>query len=697
MFQPYKVNLNIVLEYPWWFLIFCILAGAVYAFVLYFKNKKQDEVRKPVIWLMSVLRFLSVTILSFFLLAPLIKTVKRTVEKPIVVIAQDNSESLVAGKDSVFYKKEYKEKLAKLINQLSDKYEVRSYSFADKIKESADMDSINFKEKQTNISQLFDELDTRYSNRNLGAIIVATDGLYNIGSNPVYTSSKIKAPVYAIALGDTTVKKDIILLKTEYNRIVYLGNDFPVEVVVNAKQLKGKSTTLTVSKDNTVLFTQVINFNSDAFIQTVPLKLQAKEAGLQHYKVKLSSLPEEMTTANNTNDVFIDVLDGRQKIVILADGPHPDIAAIKASIGKNQNYEVESFRVDDFDQSLKKYELVILYQLPSNRTQIQKIRSDLTAAGIPVWIFTGATQIIKDDFSVTDIPRSNECEPVLEKNFPLFTLSDELRNGINEFPVVTCPFGNISVSANNPLLYQRIGNVETKNPLLVFNTNNENKMAYFIGEGIWRWRMQDFAIHGNHNLTDELILKTVQYLSVKTDKSFFRVKGKNNYPENEPVELEAEVYNESYELINTPDVNIVITDGNNKKFPYAFSKTINAYRLNAGALPVGEYTYEAKVKVGEKLLSQKGQFSVSALQIELTNTVADHQLLYNLAKNHGGELIYPQNLDQLAEKLQTREDVKSVSYSEKKLDDLLNLKWIFALILALLSIEWFVRKRNGVY
>ncbi|HRG38217.1 MAG TPA: hypothetical protein PK289_06785, partial [Bacteroidia bacterium] len=413
--------MNIVLEYPWWFLIFCILAGAVYAFVLYFKNKKQDEVRKPVIWLMSVLRFLSVTILSFFLLAPLIKTVKRTVEKPIVVIAQDNSESLVAGKDSVFYKKEYKEKLAKLINQLSDKYEVRSYSFADKIKESADMDSINFKEKQTNISQLFDELDTRYSNRNLGAIIVATDGLYNIGSNPVYTSSKIKAPVYAIALGDTTVKKDIILLKTEYNRIVYLGNDFPVEVVVNAKQLKGKSTTLTVSKDNTVLFTQVINFNSDAFIQTVPLKLQAKEAGLQHYKVKLSSLPEEMTTANNTNDVFIDVLDGRQKIVILADGPHPDIAAIKASIGKNQNYEVESFRVDDFDQSLKKYELVILYQLPSNRTQIQKIRSDLTAAGIPVWIFTGATQIIKDDFSVTDIPRSNECEPVLEKNFPLFT------------------------------------------------------------------------------------------------------------------------------------------------------------------------------------------------------------------------------------------------------------------------------------
>ena len=163
------------------------------------------------------------------------------------------------------------------------------------------------------------------------------------------------------------------------------------------------------------------------------------------------------------------------------------------------------------------------------------------------------------------------------------------------------------------------------------------------------------------------------------------------------MELEAEVYNESYELINEPDVNIVITDANNKKFPFAFTKTTNAYRLNAGVFPVGEYSYEARVKVGEKLYTQKGKFSVSALQIELTNTVADHQLLYHLSKNHGGELVYPVNMDKLVEKLQAREDVKSVSYSENKLDDLLNLKWIFFLLLVLLSVEWFLRKRNGAY
>ncbi|HLC82828.1 MAG TPA: hypothetical protein VJI69_03290, partial [Bacteroidia bacterium] len=195
----------------------------------------------------------------------------------------------------------------------------------------------------------------------------------------------------------------------------------------------------------------------------------------------------------------------------------------------------------------------------------------------------------------------------------------------------------------------------------------------------------------------EFLSKTVQYLSVKVDKSFFKVLGKNNFFENEQIELEAEVYNESYELINEPEVNIVLTNSNNKKFNYTFSKTSNAYRLNAGMMPVGEYKYDAKVKVGEKIYTQRGEFSITALQVELTNTVADHQLLYSLAKKHDGELIYPNQMEQLANKLNSREDIKSVSYSEKKLRDVINLKWIFFLILALLSFEWFMRKRNGAY
>ncbi len=691
--------MNIITEYPSWFFIFCLLAGGAYAFILYRKDKKFSDISIWIVRLMTAFRFLVITILCFLLLSPLLKTVNRSVEKPIIIIAQDNSESLIAGKDSAFYKKEYKQNLQNLMNVLGEKYEVRSYSFADKIKELKNVDSLKFNEKQTDIAALFDEIETRYSNRNVGAIILASDGLYNKGSNPVYTFDKIKTPIYTIALGDTTIKKDIILAKVDHNRLAYLGNEFPLEILVNAKQLKGKTTTLTVSKGGQTLFSKTINFNSEIFTTTVPIILQAKEVGLQHFKVNLSSVADEMSLANNYSDIFIDVLDAREKILILSDCPHPDVAAIKLSIEGNQNYEVESYTIDEFDKSLKKYNLIILHSLPSIRNTASKTLTEINASNIPVWSFSGANTILRNDLSViSKANKTNEVEPVLEENFPLFTISEELRKAFKDFPAVTCPFGTYQSDNNsNVLLYQRIGIVDTKTPLMLFSSNGDSKVAVFTGEGIWRWRLQDFAANNNHLLFDEFVSKTVQYLSVKEDKSFFKVRGKNNFYENEAIEFEAEVYNESYELINEPEVNIVFTNADNKKFNYSFSKTSNAYRLNAGMMPVGEYKYDAKVKVGEKVYAQHGEYSISALQVELTNTVADHQLLFSLAKKHDGELIYPSQLEQLAEKLNNREDIKSVSYTEKKLNEIINLKWIFFLLLALLSFEWFMRKRNGAY
>ena len=45
----------------------------------------------------------------------------------------------------------------------------------------SDNPEINFKDKETNLSGLYDEIYNRYYNQNLGAIITLTDGVYNQG------------------------------------------------------------------------------------------------------------------------------------------------------------------------------------------------------------------------------------------------------------------------------------------------------------------------------------------------------------------------------------------------------------------------------------------------------------------------------------------------------------------------------------
>ena len=58
-------------------------------------------------------------------------------------------------------------------------------------------------------------------------------------------------------------------------------------------------------------------------------------------------------------------------------------------------------------------------------------------------------------------------------------------------------------------------------------------------------------------------------------------------------------------------------------------------------------------------------------------------------------MIYPSDLKNLADKIKKNELIKTVTYEDKKYEDLISLKIIFFLILALLSAEWFLRKREG--
>lgn len=696
------MSLSVVTEAPSWYILLCILAGGLYAGVLYYRERRLKDVSKLIRGTMTGLRFVVVTVLAFLLLSPLLKTVLREVEKPVIVIAQDVSESLVMGKDSVFNRSGFPEKMKALIDALGEKYEVRTYSFGENFRENIDY---KYEDKLTDFTALFSEIETRYADRNLGAVIVASDGIYNQGQSPVYAAERIKAPIFAIAMGDTTVRKDLVLTKVVHNRIAFLGNTFPLEIVADAHRCAGEKAMLTISKGGQTLLSKPIDITTDPFTQTLLVELQATSAGLQRYTVALTVLNGESNVQNNRQDIFIDVLDSRQKVLIVGAAPHPDMGALKLAIESNDNYQVETYTLKDFDKPVSGYNLAILHSIPSDAAPAQKLVADLAAAGTPVFYITGAQSRYAPFNSLgtgvsiqVNSARANEAEAVPQPDFPLFNLSEQAIGYIPKFPAVSSPFGAFNSSpAVTPLLRQKIGSLKTDYPLWVFSTQNNRKVGIFIGEGLWKWRLHDFADHGNHDIFNELVGKTVQFLSVREEKSFFRVTAKSNYLENEPVQLEAEVYNQSYELINTPEVTLDLIDKDGNRYPFIFTRTGKAYRLDAKQRPVGEYKYEAKVKVGDKVYTESGRFSVSPLLVELANTTADHQVLFNLATRHNGELFTAANLEKLSAALNSREDIKPVIYNPKKLVDLVNLWWIFGLLLLLLSAEWFLRKRHGAY
>jgi len=693
---------NISFGYSPWLIFFCIIAGAVYAGLLYFRDKKLVEVNKNIIRSMAVLRFITVSFLAFLLLSPLIVMLENTIEKPIIIVARDNSESILINKDSTYYKGEYVDQTKDFIESLKNDFEVIELAFGDVVSEDK---GFTFDQKTTNFSELTREIFTRFSGRNIGAVILSTDGIYNKGSNPYYESGDFDFPVYTVALGDTSLQRDLFISELNTNKIAFLGNNFPVQVFVKANKLKGQTTKISLFHNSETVFSEVIKIESEEFEKTINLQTEAKPAGLQRYRISLMTLDGEISKENNHRDFVVEVIENRQKILVLSNSPHPDVAALKKAFEKNENFEVIHQNINDFTGKITDYNLVVLHQLPSVKNPATTVLADLLKNNISVLFVLGSQSNIKQinalntGFSISQRVNSiDESQGIFNKEFLRFEVNEDFVEMVRFLPPLSSPYGEYAINGDAGVVFwQKIKNVTTSRPLIFFTDYNSTKIGCICGEGIWKWRIQDFVQNNSHNLFDEFFNKISQYLSLKLKKQQFTVSAKNVYPENESVLFSAELYNESYELVNEADVTLEITDQNNKKYPFTFSKTDNAYRLNAGMFPPGDYTWVAKVTNYKKAYSTGGKFTVVPVQMEAQNTRADHGLLFRIAEKTGGKMFFPSQYDQLLDHIRSNKDIVPVSYSDKNYKDLINLKWIFFALLVLISAEWFFRKYFGSY
>lgn len=708
--------MNLTSTYPTWYFALCLLAGIAGAFVLYYRDwqfKDLGNAFKKWLWVLAVIRTLTISFIAFLLLSPLLRSTVTRIEKPVILFAQDNSSSVMINKNAQD-SAAYVAAVTQFIDDLSKDYEVKTYSFGSALKEQP---GYTFTDKTTNISAALEELTNLYNNQNLGAVILATDGIYNEGSNPAYIKAELNVPVYTVGMGDTTITRDLQLLEVMYNRTVFYGDYFPLKVEWKAQFCGNEKTTITISHitDGNIkkLHEKSIEIEGNDFSGSNEFLLKAETAGVNHYRITLAKVDGEASEINNIKDVFIEVIEKKEKVLLLANAPHPDIAAIKQSIESNKNYEVTVAFGGSVPGKMEEYSLFILHQLPSSANNIQPLIQSIKSKNKSILFILGAQSnnaLVNSSQTLINIAGANgstsDAFPVLLGEFSLFNIPEALKNSLATWPPLISPFGDYRVSPGSvTLMSQKIGSVVTKFPLILFQQDLNGRTGMITGEGLWRWRMNDFEQNGNHDAFNGMLSSIVQYLSVKADERQFRVRiekemksGSNHiFAENETVTFNAELMNESNELINTPDVSLTVKDDQGKEFPFIFSKNINAYNLNAGYFPVGNYTYLARVNYNKKDFSASGAFTVSPTQLEFETTRANHQLLYALSRKTGGKLFYPAQLDILAKEIREKQEIKPVIYSATRTEPLINLRWLIVPILLLLALEWGMRKFNGGY
>ena len=649
--------------------------------------------------LLSIFRFVSLFFLSFLLLEPLLEYSKTKVEKPIVVLLKDNSSSILAHQDSSEYGTRYKTKMAELAANLSQDFEVASYTFGKQLSTNNELD---FNENGTNLSAVFSEIKQRYYNRNLGAIVLASDGIYNQGSNPLYTAKEFKGvPVNTILLGDSSPQKDAWIEHVFHNKIAYQGNTFPVEVAILSAGVLDAKSSVVIQSRGSVLSETPIQISSSKGVQKVRFEIEASQVGLQKFSIKIKGIEGEVTLQNNETSFYVEVLKSKQKILLLANSPHPDVQAIKNGLLENDNYELDTKLANNIPRDLNQYSLIITHNLPSSKFQV----SQIFGSAVPVFAVLG-NQVDYSFFNqlglgIQIIATKNETEAGLavNPNFNQFELSREAMSKLGSYSPIQVPFSNKYEVSNSSqvALYQRIGPAKTEYPLLMFSSQEEKKRGVFVGEGMWRWRLQEYAEDGNRESVDELFQQSVQFLVAKEDKSRFRVTGKPIYVQGDEILVRAEVYNKSYEPINSQEVAFELTDEKNEKFQFLFSPDGEAYKLSLGKLRDGKYSYTTSTLVDGATETKSGEFSVEKINLELTQTRANVEVLSQLSANTNGKFLSLDESGLLPEFIVSNGSMTAVRYEEKEVEDLIELKFLFYLLLLILGVEWFVRKRNGGY
>ena len=690
-------------EYPWWLVLPSLIIGAGVALGLYYRNPANNGIDQRLMPVLAALRGAAVALILILLIGPLLRSLLNEVEKPVVVLAHDNSSSIVMNRDSAWYRSEYLKNIEALRQKLGEKYEVQAFQFDGNVGQW--QSAPDFKGQRTDLEALFTDLEGRYSGRNVGAVILATDGVVNRGALPEYRALRLKAPVFAVALGDTARQRDVLVRRLEHNRYAYLGNDFPIEADIEADLLRGTQIKIAISDDNGLVAQQEVTATTDRFRHTARFMLKAKTPGLNQYRVEVSGVQGEISKRNNAKDALIEVIDSRQKVLILAASPHPDVAAIKMALAPNFNLEVIDQLAIEQQVDPEKYSLIVLHQLPDGTQTGREAVDKVMRSNVPLWIVAGTKTDIRGFNGLLlgasiNSPNNalNTAFPALDPSFSLFTLDDGLRRLLPKLPPLNVRFGEHPTGRGTTKLFsQRIGNVETPMWLWAFADLSGRKVAITAGDGLWRWRITDFRENGSHQIFDGLIRKVAQFLPVQTDRSQFRITAANLFMEDEPLVISAELYNDAYEAVNATDVALTVRSREGKEYNFDMARSGNAYRHNLGLLPPGEYRYTARTRLGDKALEANGIFRVAALQAEALNTVANHRALNQLAQNSGGAVFGPKQTNALADSILARTDLRSVIYTQERVRDAISLPWLLALLVLLLGSEWALRRWAGIY
>ncbi len=682
--------------------------------------------------ILTVLRMVALIIILFILFEPILSLSWNRIEKPIIAVLVDNSASMTLTDDGKIRSEQAHSVLQSgLFQNISRNSEVEYYQFSDQLGKISleQLDSIKFNRDGTDIVDALKALKEKNVDRYVKAVILITDGINNLGENPVRYVEDFDTPIFPIAIGRAVEQKDIIISKISSNQVTYANNKVPVDIMVQAFGFPNRKIEVQLLKEWQLLDSKFIEIGKDLSETKARLHFTPLEPGFQKYRIQIPVLENELTTVNNQKNFYTKVLQSKMRILFIAGSPDPDFKFIKKNLEADPNIEVDCWVMKKNQQfyqgnfpndlnRLKKYDCIILQNFPGRNTRpalLSILKAVIKSNQTPLLFVAGNGVDYRslnslDNFLpfTSSIYESNEMLVLVRLTarglvHPITRIVDnefENQQKWREMPPIYLLLQRLQLYPDSEILIEidpeqtLIRGLKAPLPLVIARKVSQHKSIAIFGYGLWRWDLLMWGIGRSNEVFKKFLSNSIRWLITKEGSKPVRIyPDQEIYRNGEQVFFTGEVYYEDYRPMDGAEVQLQVRS-KNKTYQILLTGIGNGkYEGALQALEGGDYWYEGFATYNNRAIGKDhGKFSVEDFQLEFLQTKMNEDLLIQLAKQSGGQFFTDSTFLSLEETLKfpVRRTLESAEMQ------LWNKLILLIAAIFLLSIEWFLRKRSGM-
>lgn len=653
-----------------------------------------------------LLRGSSLFILLLLLLNPFYVRENTDSERPTIAVFLDDTQSMTVERGEYSGLESYNEIINQFRNAETDHFEYEYFLFDDEVSEFDELTGNGFR---TNLNSLVDYIRERETDYR--AAIIFSDGIITNGRNPIFAAQNLSIPLITVPVGDTTDVQDIAITNVDYIQTIYTQTRQTFTAEIQQEGFEGEETTVQLFRDGEMIETRNVSFTAQTSSQTVSFEQEFTETGFFDFEVRVPVKDDEFTDQNNRYSFTIEVLEDKTNILSLAFDVHPDVGSIRRIIGTDQQNELFSSTylgnnrfVGEAPQEIdEQMDLIVLHGLPSIGSSLfEWLQNQQTPV---LYIATPNTfQILRSDdiTNLTTFYLSNidfqqidiQLEPFQTSiSHPILEIP---QTGLQRFPALQTYRGNYQTSSlSQTLLTGNFRGIDTGIPVLMAEDASTNRRASLSAFGWFRFEQSQNP--DTRQFFENLITNLVSWTSTSPDRENLTIQpAKSVFSENEPVELQATLFNERGEP--EPDamieVEVIFEDSEEESNLFRMTHRQNeSYYADIGNYPQGIYRVEATATKNNRTIgTAETRVRVSQSSSEFLNTERDDALLNQLAEFTQGLFLPDYDMSHLnnfledSEIIQTQEAInEEVVYVHH------SVIWFF-IVLLLLSAEWMLRR-----